>query len=207
MLFAGLIASIEYGLNRVLRLDSTALARLAHLNGKVVSIEFSRPNLQLFILLSDEGLLLATQWDAKAECTLRAPSSRLLHMAMNYNKTAILQSHEVELEGDSSVLMDLVAILQDLDLDWEYELYRWIGPVSTQLIGVHLRSSIRWCQNGLASIKQNLSEYMIEESRALVGRREAQARFSELDESKIYLERLEARFKCLSHSLDTSDKV
>lgn len=37
MLLAGLLAGVEHGLNRVLRLDSTALARLAHLNGKVIS--------------------------------------------------------------------------------------------------------------------------------------------------------------------------
>ena len=34
MLFQGLLASVEHGLNRVLRLDSTALARLAHLTMK-----------------------------------------------------------------------------------------------------------------------------------------------------------------------------
>jgi hypothetical protein len=37
MLLAGLLASVELGLNRVLRLDSTALPRLAHLSGKVIA--------------------------------------------------------------------------------------------------------------------------------------------------------------------------
>lgn len=39
MLLAGLLASVELGLNRVLRLDSTALPRLAHLSGKVIAID------------------------------------------------------------------------------------------------------------------------------------------------------------------------
>ncbi|MDN5399049.1 MAG: SCP2 domain-containing protein, partial [Pseudomonas sp.] len=38
MLLQGLLASVEHGLNRVLRLDSTALARLAHLTGKVIAV-------------------------------------------------------------------------------------------------------------------------------------------------------------------------
>lgn len=122
MLLAGLLASVEHGLNRVLRLDSTALARLAHLNGKVIAVDCRSPAVQLFILPSDEGLLLATQWAADADCTLRAPASSLLHLALSRNKTAILHSPEVELEGDSAVLMDLAAVLQDLELDWEYEL-------------------------------------------------------------------------------------
>lgn len=207
MLLAGLIASVEHGLNRVLRLDSTALARLAHLTGKVIAVDCRSPALQLFILPSDEGLLLATQWAAEADCTLRAPAASLLHLALSRNKTAILHSPAVALEGDSAVLMDLAAVLQDLELDWEYELSRWIGPVATQLLSGHLRSRSRWYQQGFASLNQNLAEYLSEESRTLVGQREAQARFRELDKAKIDLERLEARFERLSRSLDPSDNA
>ena len=207
MLFAGLLASVEHGLNRVLRLDSTALARLAHLTGKVIAVDCRSPALQLFILPSDEGLLLASQWAAEADCTLRAPAASLVHLALSRNKTAILHSPEVALEGDSAVLMDLAAVLQDLELGWEYELSRWIGPVATQLISGHLRSRSRWYQQGFASLNQNLAEYLSEESRTLVGEREAQARFRELDKAKIDLERLEARFERLSRSLDPSDNA
>ncbi|AUZ44350.1 MULTISPECIES: ubiquinone biosynthesis accessory factor UbiJ [Pseudomonas] len=207
MLLAGLLASVEHGLNRVLRLDSTALARLAHLTGKVIAVDCRSPALQLFILPSDEGLLLASQWAAEADCTLRAPAASLVHLALSRNKTAILHSPEVALEGDSAVLMDLAAVLQDLELDWEYELSRWLGPVATQLLGGHLRSRSRWYQQGFASLNQNLAEYLSEESRTLVGQREAQARFRELDKAKIDLERLEARFERLSRSLDPSDNA
>ncbi|MEG8233297.1 ubiquinone biosynthesis accessory factor UbiJ [Pseudomonas orientalis] len=207
MLLAGLLASVEHGLNRVLRLDSTALARLAHLTGKVIAVDCRSPALQLFILPSDEGLLLASQWAAEADCTLRAPAASLVHLALSRNKTAILHSPEVALEGDSAVLMDLAAVLQDLELDWEYDLSRWLGPVATQLLGGHLRSRSRWYQQGFASLNQNLAEYLSEESRTLVGQREAQARFRELDKAKIDLERLEARFERLSRSLDPSDNA
>lgn len=207
MLLAGLLASTEHGLNRILRLDSTALARLAHLTGKVIAVDCRSPALQLFILPSDEGLLLASQWAAEADCTLRAPAASLVHLALSRNKTAILHSPEVALEGDSAVLMDLAAVLQDLELDWEYELSRWLGPVATQLLGGHLRSRSRWYQQGFASLNQNLAEYLSEESRPLVGQREAQARFRELDKAKIDLERLEARFERLSRSLDPSDNA
>ncbi|TWC14820.1 ubiquinone biosynthesis protein UbiJ [Pseudomonas sp. SJZ101] len=203
MLFAGLLASVELGINRVLRLDSTALARLAHLGGKVIAVDCRSPALQLFILPSDEGLMLASHWEAEADCTLRAPASSLLNLALSKDKTAVLHSPDVELEGDSGVLLDLAAILQDLELDWEYELSRWLGPVATQLISGHLRSHTRWYRQGFATLGQNLSEYLAEESRTLVGKREAEARFSELDRIKLDLERLEARFERLSRSLET----
>ncbi|AZD64360.1 ubiquinone biosynthesis protein UbiJ [Pseudomonas chlororaphis] len=207
MLFSGLLASVEHGLNRVLRLDSTALPRLQHLNGKVIAVDCRSPSVQLFVIPGDEGLTLAAHWAADADCTLRAPASSLVRLALSQDKTSVLHSPEVELEGDSGVLLELSAILQDLELDWEYELSRWLGPVATQLFSGHLRSRARWYRQGFASLNQNLAEYLAEESRTLVGQREAEARFSELDRVKLDLERLEARFERLSRSLDPSDNA
>ena len=207
MLLAGLLASVEHGLNRVLRLDSTALPRLAALEGKVIAIDCLQPALQLYILPDEDGLLLAAHWESEADCTLRAPASSLIQLALARDKTAVLHSPQVQLHGDSAVLLDLVAVLQDLELDWEYELSRWLGPVPTALLAGHLRLRARWTRQGLARFSQNLSEYLAEESRTLVGKREAEAAFSELDTLKLDTERLEARLKRLSRSLDTSDNA
>ena len=64
MLLAGLLASVEHGLNRVLRMDSTALPRLAALEGKVIEIDCRQPALQVFILPDEDGLMLAAHWKA-----------------------------------------------------------------------------------------------------------------------------------------------
>jgi ubiquinone biosynthesis protein UbiJ len=207
MLLSGLLASIELGINRVLRMDSTALPRLERLAGKVIAVDCRNPALQLFILPSDEGLLLAAHWAAEADCTLRAPASSLLRLALSQDKTAVLHGLEVELEGDSGVLLELVGVLQDLELDWEYELSRWLGPVASPLLGGHLRSSARWTRDSLAQLTHNLADYLSEESRALVGQREAEARFAELDQTKLDLERLEARFERLALALKPSDNA
>jgi ubiquinone biosynthesis protein UbiJ len=199
MLLSGLLAGVELGLNRVLALDSTALPRLARLSGKVIAIDCSAPALQLFILPSAEGLRLATQWAAPADCRLRAPAASLLQLAISAQKTAILHSPNLELDGDSAVLLELAGILQDLELDWEYQLSCWIGPVASQLLGAHLRSRAHWTQQSLDSLRQHLADYLSEESRSLVGQREAQARFAELDALTLDLDRLDARLMRLDH--------
>jgi ubiquinone biosynthesis protein UbiJ len=207
MLIRGLLASAEHGINRVLRMDSTALPRLDRLSGKVIAVECTSPAFHLFILPSDEGLMLASNWDAGADCTLRAPAASLIRLALSKDKTAVLHSPEVELEGESAVLLELVGVLQDLDLDWEYELSRWLGPVASPLIGAHLRSRASWTRDTASSLSHNLADYLSEESRTLVGKREAEARFAELDQTKQDLERLEARFERLAQSLKSSDNA
>ena len=207
MLISGLLASAERGINQVLHMDSTALPRLDRLSGKVIAVECTRPAFHLYILPSDEGLMLASRWEAGADVTLRAPAASLVRLALSKDKNAVLHSPEVDLEGESGVLLELAGVLQDLDLDWEYELQRWLGPVVTPLIGSHLRNSARWSRNSFDSLNHNLAEYLAEESRTLVGKREAEARFAELDQTRQDLERLEARFERLAQSLKSSDNA
>ncbi|WP_405119821.1 SCP2 domain-containing protein [Pseudomonas leptonychotis] len=198
MILTGLLAGVELGLNRVLAMDSTALPRLARLSGRVIAVECSAPNLQLFILPSASGLQLAAQWAGETDCLLRAPAASLLRLATSKDKTSVLHSPEVSLEGDSAALLELAGILQDLELDWEYELSRWLGPVGSQLLGGHLRSRANWSSLALDSLRLNLADYLSEESRSLVGQREADARFAELDHLKLSLDRLDARIERLA---------
>ncbi len=202
MLRAALLAGAERGINRVLRLDPTALPRLARLSGRVIEIDCTVPAWRLFILADDEGLRLAGTWGSDADCRLRAPASSLLRLAVSRNKTAVLHGPDVEIEGDSGLLMNLAEVLQDLELDWEYEISRWLGPVGAQLLGSSLRNPLDWLRDSAGSLRQDLADYLSEESRTLVGQAEAQARFDELDDMKLALDRLEARIERLALNLN-----
>jgi len=198
MLLTGLLAGVEAGLNRVLRLDATALPRLQKLAGKVIAVHAQSPAFDLYLLPGGDGLQLAAQWQAEADCTLEAPASSLLRLALSADKTAVLHAPELSLSGDSAALLELAGILQDLELDWEYELSRWLGPLTSTLLAGHLRSRAGLASDAASSLRQDLADYLSEESRSLVGQREADTRFAELDHLKLALDRLEARIERLT---------
>lgn len=201
MFRAALLAGAERAINRALRLDPTALPRLARLSGRIIEIDCTAPALRLFVLADGEGLRLAETWGSEPDCRLRAPASSLVRLATSKNKTAVLHGPDVVIEGDSGALMGLAEVLQDLDLDWEYEVSRLIGPVATQLLGSGLRGQAAWARKSADSLRQDLADYLNEESRALVGTAEAETRFAELDQIKLDLDRLQARVERLTHSL------
>ncbi|HLV17170.1 MAG TPA: SCP2 sterol-binding domain-containing protein [Pseudomonas sp.] len=204
MLSTALLAAVERGLNPLLALDAVAMARLARLQGKVLAIDCAAPALQIYLLPGADGIRLAAHWEAEVDCTLRAPASELLRLATSRDKVAVLHGPLVELDGDAAALTELADILQSLELDWEYQLGGWIGPLGAALLGSRLRGAAGWAGDSLGSLRQNLAEYLAEESRTLVGRREAEARFSELDELKLALDRLEARVERLGGGTRTS---
>ena len=59
-----------------------------------------------------------------------------------------------------------------------------------------------WLRDSAGSLRQDLADYLSEESRTLVGQAEAQARFDELDDMKLALDRLEARIERLALNLN-----
>lgn len=191
------LASAETAVNQVLSLDSTAQARLRPLAGKVIAIACTAPAITMYLIPLDTGIQLASQWHAPADCTLSAPAALLLKLLSSADKTSILHHPDVTLDGNSTLLMTLADILQSLELDWEYEVSRWLGPVPTALISSQLRSSCQWLKQSAHSLHLNTADYLAEESRSLVGNTEAQARFSEIDQLKLDLDRLDARIALL----------
>ncbi|MBA1289961.1 ubiquinone biosynthesis accessory factor UbiJ [Pseudomonas japonica] len=207
MLTDGLLAAIEAGLNAALRLDSTALPRLGRLQGQVILVDCAQPRQRLYLIPGPAGLTLARHWEAPPDCTLQAPLGTLMQLALRKDKTRVLHAPEVSLSGDSAALTELAAILQGLELDWEYEISRWLGPVPAALLGGHVRLRAQWAQRGSARMLATLSDYLNEETRTLVGKREAEARLRELDQLKLDTDRLQARFDRLLRTLEASDNA
>lgn len=197
MLIQFAMASAESAVNRVLSLDSTAQARLAPLAGKVIAVACTMPAITVYVIPLETGIQLAKEWHAPADCTLSAPANLLLKLATSADKSAVLHHPDVNLDGNSAVLMELADILQGLELDWEYEVSRWLGPLPTALISGHLRSRRDWMVQSAQSLHLNTVDYLAEESRTLVGRIEADMRFNEIDQLKLDLDRIDARIALL----------
>ncbi len=191
------LASAETAMNRALQLDSTACSRLAPLAGQVIAIVCTRPAMTVYLIPLAEGIQLVQHWEAPADCTLTAPANLLLKLVTQADKTSVLHHPDVSLDGNSGLLMTLAEIFQSLELDWEYEAARWLGPLPTALLSKHLRSRRDWTLESARSLHLNMADYLAEESRTLVGRLEAQTRFNEIDQLKLNLDRLDARIALL----------
>ncbi|WP_462379858.1 ubiquinone biosynthesis accessory factor UbiJ [Pseudomonas sp. Marseille-QA0892] len=200
------LAGIEAGVNRTLQLDPSALARLGALQGRVIAIECTAPALTVFVLPAADGLHLASHHEADVDCRLIAPLNALVRLATARDKTAVLHEPGVTLEGDSGPLMALSEILEGLDLDWEHELSRGLGPLASGFVGQFVRTARGWTRQSANSLHKDVADYLTEEARTLVGRREAEARFEELDAIKLTLDRLDARMQRLSRTLEERPK-
>lgn len=198
MLTAALLKAAERSIAAALARDSVTARRLGALQGKCLLISAREPDWQVWLLPAEGEIALRASSEQSADCELHAPSSLLARLLVSSDRKALLQEPDVELVGDSQLLVTLQNIMADLQLDGEAELARWLGPVAGHAIGSALRRSHRWGSESRASLRQTLAEYLTEESRQLVGQAEARARAEQLHDLRLQLDRLEARVALLT---------
>ncbi|MEH6688973.1 MAG: SCP2 sterol-binding domain-containing protein [Halopseudomonas sabulinigri] len=206
MLPAALLAAAQRSIEAALQRDALTAKRLGSLSGKVILVSAREPSWQLYLLPANGSIQLRAEYAGESDCQLSAPSSVLAKLLISNDRKALLQNPELELTGDSQVLINLQNIISDLRLDGEAELARWLGPVPAHAIGSLLRRSHQWGKDSRDSLRLTLGEYLTEESRQLVGNAEARASAELLHEMRLQLDRLEARVALLSPTnLDTPD--
>lgn len=198
MLSQAVLAAAERSIALAVSRDPLTARRLATLSGKVIRVESRTPDITVYLLPAGDGIsLLGGQAELDADCSLAAPASMLARLALSSQKKQLLEDPAIELSGDTQVLIELQNIVADLRLDSEAELARWVGPVAAHALGQFVRRGRDWSVSTRGSLESAVREYLTEETRHLVGRREADSAAMQIHELRLRLDRLEARVQIL----------
>lgn len=207
MLTQALLAAAERSISLAVSRDPLTGRRLGALAGKVIRIQSRTPDITLYLLPGEDGIvLLGPDADLAADCSLSAPASMLARLALSSQRKQLLEDPSVELSGDTQVLVDLQNVFADLRLDSEAELARWVGPVAAHALGQVARTGRDWSASTRRSLDAAIRDYLTEETRQLVGRREADSAAMAIHELRLRLDRLDARVRHLENpAADSSD--
>lgn len=200
MLQAALLASVQRSLALAIRQDPLTAKRLGRLEGRTILIRMREPSHDLFIQPSPSGIRLTQQYTGMPDCTLSAPATLLARLVLSSNRQQLLLSPELELTGNTQILVELQNILGDLQLDGEAALARWLGPVAAHTLGNFARQSNSWRATARTTVQQSISDYLTQEGRQLVGCSEADAVAAQIHELRLQLDRIDARVEHLAHT-------
>ena len=195
------ISGLESTINRYLRLDADAAARMAQLDGKCIALDLRGLDLKLFILPGEQEVRLKDRFEGEAVTVLRGTPLSMVHLGLGGNSEKTLFSGDVLIEGDVETGQAFKAILDEMDIDWEEQLSNLTGDFIAHRLGNavrHVRSSL---QHGRTTLEQDISEYLQEELRVLPSRIETENFSASVSQVGMGMERLEARVKRLQHKL------
>lgn len=197
------------GINGALAMAPNAQKHLMNLEDCTLKIQLKGLDTNFFFgvekiekNLSDEtetvpSLKYRVQFIAQTDSpnvTIKGSPLAFIKLATQNNKAALFHTKELQLEGDSVRIQQILAFLSNLQIDWEGLIANYIGDVPAHLIGTTIRSGLLWGLNFSQSLIRDTEEFIKYELRLLPDRKRAKKQFTAITKLSEEVDKLHLRF-------------
>ncbi|MDX1402897.1 MAG: SCP2 sterol-binding domain-containing protein [Woeseiaceae bacterium] len=181
-------------LNRQLQAKSPARELCAELDGRVFAVRVRDTSLVMYFLVGSGEITLAPEYDGEPDTVVTGSLLSLAALAGG-NDQGVIRRGSIDLSGNPDVAQKFQKLLKYGRPDLEEELSAVIGDVAAHSIGEVVRRTQQWGVEAGATMMQNFSEYLQEESRAVPSRYETEGLLQEIEALRDDVARFEARLK------------
>lgn len=204
MLFAALTTTLETAFNTWLALDAqthgNARSRLRALQGKLICLHLSNPDVKLYFLPTSDQVHVTTDYAAVADVTLYSSVLGLIRLSTSEDAGKTMLEQGIKIDGDMSLGNHFSQILRDIDVDWEELLSRAVGDIVAHHLGQVVRNAQGWLSESAHAMRLNTQEYLQEEARIVPTNAEIRQYLDAVDTLRADTDRLEMRLKRLENS-------
>ena len=162
---SGAFEAAESLINSALKYDPATLRKMGELEGKVLLIESTMPPLKLAMETNDQGIMLHSNWQDKADTTVSGSLISIAGLAVNSASQASFSGSGVNVSGDLDLLLKINNLMAELNVDWEAILASVIGDIPAHLMADKLRKSAAMAKDVGQRAKSAAAEVAKEELR------------------------------------------
>ena len=193
-LLSAALAGAERALNQTIALTPTSHQELEALSGTLLGIDITSLDLTLFIdIISGTEIALLAQCERRPDAFVRGTVEDFAALVASDDPAATLINSGIELEGSSSKLITLQQIVSKMDVDWEAPLVDALGDVMGHQLAQALRAMLRWSESARASLKRQLSEYLLEEGKLTPPKTELEHFYDSVQSLSLRVERAQSQ--------------
>ena len=192
--------TLERAINAALAMDPGAEKKLQPLNGCVLEIRISNLNQSLFIGAKGNRVLLLSAEHAPT-VTMTASLLALAKLAAKRDSAELISSRDLSFSGDAVRAQQIQRFTDNLDIDWEGLLARFIGDTPAKLLTSGARQGLTLAKTFSQNFVRDLEEFVKYELRLLPSRALAEKQFDAIDQLRIASDRIEARVKALTNRI------
>ncbi len=195
-----LTAAIETSLNYLLFRDRSLKAARIRLAGKVLRVELQELSSPLTFIFSEQKIDVLGQWDGATDCTVTSKLSVLQKLRDRQQLSPLMRSGELIVEGDISVVQQLVVLLDLAEWDPAEMLAPYIGDIAAQGFTQALANGFSLVQNGLKRQQSYVAQTLTEEWKLAPGMLEVVWFNDEVSAMARELDALDKRFNTLENT-------
>ncbi|NKB77434.1 MAG: hypothetical protein GKR96_10440 [Gammaproteobacteria bacterium] len=148
-------------------LDPDSKRNLAALEGKVLCLEISVPQITLFLMPGADGIRVSERSERDADVTLSGTLSAFAKLGMGGSGSGVLSSGQVNMKGDADTGQAFQKALGQIDLDFEELLSRYIGDTPARKTGNVARRVNEWADEAIELSTENMADFLTDEAKLL----------------------------------------
>ena len=195
-----LLSKVEQQLNRLLRLDPDAMARLSAISNQVILLKLLNTEFSVYLVPSESGLRLLGDSKEEPRVSIRATPSDMIAYLLQSRQSSVNFSGSLEIVGDVGLAQTFQGIMQDIELDWEEQLAVWFGDSFAHQMGRVLKGGFGLLQDTHVKFQQDISEYLRFEKNLSLEKSEMTGFINDVDILRNDVERLKLRVERLRKS-------
>ena len=176
-------------LNRNIRESTPARELCTQLEGRVIAIRVRDSALAGFFQVTDGAINLRPEHDGDPDVAI---TGSLVTLALMAGEDSI-RDGSLDLTGDAGTAQRFQKLLEHARPDIEEELSRFIGDAAAHSLGEIARGFGRWARQSQSIMRDNIREYLQEESREVPSRYEVERFAKDVNRLRDDVDRLAAR--------------
>jgi ubiquinone biosynthesis protein UbiJ len=188
---------LQIAINRYLDFDPEAPKQLVKMQGKVVLLNFQPWDIQLFVMLTRDGVDLLDDMNGEVDTTISGSPLSLVMMNVHKSSTSSLFAGDVTIEGDLELGNQFQAFIKNIEVDWEEPLSQLTGDVVANKVGELAQGMSSWLLDISKTNAMNMAEFAREEKNFLPSAFEVERFKKNVDELCLATDRIEAKIKRL----------
>lgn len=195
-------------INRYLHLDPASTERLKLLHGKSIAVELLPIHVTLYCHFSSTGVTVQSDAHETTDAQIRGTPLQMMGAMLDKDNRQRFFAEDLQIEGNASVAQHALALFDQLHFDVDEHLSKWIGDIPAHHVGRTCRDVTGWLNKTKNTLLQNINEYVHEEAMWLPQREALQDFFTDIDNLRMDVDRLEVRVKQLAaqaHTAPTQD--
>lgn len=193
-------------INRQIKAKTPARDLCSELAGRVMALRVKNTALAIYLVVDDDQVLLSTDYGQDPDVVVSGSLLALTRLAGPAGD-AVIRDGDVELDGDALLAQQFQKLLRYGRPDIEEELSGVVGDVAAHGIGQFVRGVGDWGREARATMRQNVGEYLQEESRTVPTRDEVETFRKQVDALRDDVARFEARLKAIEPKPGSPDNA
>ncbi|QWD49098.1 hypothetical protein G6658_07715 [Polynucleobacter paneuropaeus] len=183
------------GVNHVLASEPWAMAELLPHVGKSISLNL--PMGQMAVEITPQGKLSALNSADQAGLVLEVSAQALSGLLASSGNLRDQAFKAVKISGDADLAQLIGRLVSQVRWEYEEDLAKWVGDAPANFAVRQAKTMVKAGQAATKDFLQNVVEYVSEERKILLNKRDFMIRKNELNELRDSVDRIEKRIALL----------